>query len=61
MIAQELIDLRERMHWSQIEAAHQLGCSRRAIADWEGGNTPIPNSIALVVSTAVLNICWDRR
>ena len=61
MTAQELIDLRKRMHWSQIEAARQLDCSPRAIADWEEGIMPIPNSIALAASAAVLNICWDRQ
>jgi transcriptional regulator with XRE-family HTH domain len=44
------------MHWSQAEAARQLGCSARSIANWESGKTKIPKSIALAASSVMLNI-----
>ena len=56
MTAQELIDLRKRFGWSQKQAATALGCSPRAVANWEKGVNTIPDSIALAASAACLNI-----
>jgi transcriptional regulator with XRE-family HTH domain len=56
MTSQELKDFRKRFNWSQSELAKRLGCSPRSIANWEGGKTAIPESIALAVSAVALNI-----
>ena len=56
MNAADLIALRARMHWSQQEAAKQLGCSPRSIINWEQGKTNIPDSIALAVSAVLMNL-----
>lgn len=54
--AQQLQKLRERMNWSQAEAAEHLGCSKRSIANWERGTTKIPRNIALAASAVLLNL-----
>lgn len=56
MTSSELIALRLRLHWSQSEAARQLGCSVRSISNWESGTTEIPRSIALAVSAVLMNL-----
>ena len=56
MTASELIAIRERLRLSQSEAARQLGCSTRSIANWEKGVTPIPKSIALAASAVLMNL-----
>lgn len=55
MTANDLIELRTRMHWTQIEAAKHLGCSPRSIVNWEAGK-PIPGSIALAASAILMNL-----
>jgi len=52
----QLIDLRKRLHWTQAEAARQLGCSTRSIVNWEKGLTAIPKNIALSASAVVMNL-----
>ena len=56
MTAADLIELRNRMQWTQAEAAAALGCSLRSIANWESGATTIPDSIALAASAALANL-----
>lgn len=56
MTANDLIELRQRFHWSQIEAARKLGCSARSIANWESGKTTIPDSIALAAAAVAMNL-----
>jgi len=56
MTASELIELRQRFHWSQAEAARQLGCSARSIVNWENGTNKIPKSIALAVAAVAMNV-----
>jgi len=56
MTAAELIKLRERLNWSQAEAARKLGCSARSIVNWEKGKHRIPDNIALAVSAVLMNI-----
>jgi DNA-binding transcriptional regulator YiaG len=56
MSASELIKLRERFHWSQAEAARNLGCSARSIVNWEAGINKIPKSIALAAAAVVMNL-----
>lgn len=56
MTAAQLKALRDRLHWSQSEAARQLGCSARSIANWEKGATKIPHSIALAASAVLMNL-----
>lgn len=56
MTASELVKLRERLNWSQAEAARQLGCSARSIVNWESGTNPIPKSIALAAAAVLMNL-----
>lgn len=56
MTASELIKLRERLKWSQAEAARKLGCSARSIVNWEKGVTKIPKNIALAAGAVLMNI-----
>ena len=56
MTASELKSLRKRFKWSQKEAAIELGCSPRSIANWENGVNVIPDYIALAVSAVCLNL-----
>lgn len=50
MTSLELIQFRRRFHLTQNEASKALGCSPRAISNWEIGTTSIPDSIALAAS-----------
>jgi DNA-binding transcriptional regulator YiaG len=56
MTAAELIKLRERLKWSQAEAARNLGCSARSIVNWEKGTSKIPKNIALAAAAVVMNL-----
>lgn len=56
MTASELSKLRERLKWSQAEAAKQLGCSTRSIVNWENGTNKIPKSIALAAAAVMMNL-----
>jgi len=56
MNSTELIELRKRFHWTQEEAARQLGCSKRSIVIWEKGVRPIPDSISLAASAVCMNL-----
>lgn len=56
MTGHDLIELRKRLHWSQTEAAKQLGCSARSIVAWEKGERKIPRSVALAASAAMMNL-----
>jgi DNA-binding XRE family transcriptional regulator len=48
--AAEFIALRKRLHWTQVEAARQLGFSPRSITNWEKERNKIPKSVAIVVT-----------
>jgi len=56
MTAAELIQLRQRLNWSQAEAARKLGCSTSSIANWEKEINKIPASIALAASAVLMNL-----
>ena len=56
MTAAELIKLRQRLGWSQAEAARQLGCSARSIVNWEQAGSKIPKSIALAAAAVVMGM-----
>lgn len=56
MTAAELIKLRQRLKWSQAEAARKLGCSTSSIFNWEKGVSKIPESIALAASAVLMNL-----
>ncbi len=50
MNALDLIQFRSRFKLNQQQAAKALGCSPKAIFNWERGITQIPKSIALAAS-----------
>ncbi len=56
MTALDMIDFRRRFGWTQQEAARALGCSPRAIVNWEKGITNVPESIALACSAVAMNL-----
>jgi len=56
MNGKDLINLRERMRWSQRDAAKFLGCSTRSIANWESGENIIPKYISLATSAVLMNV-----
>lgn len=56
MTASELVKLRQRLGWSQAEAARKLGCSARSIVDWEKGVRKIPKNIALAAAAVLMNL-----
>lgn len=56
MTAAELRKLRERLNWSQAEAARNLGCSVRSITNWEKGVNRIPKSVALAAAAVMMNL-----
>ena len=56
MTAAELVKLRQRLNWSQTEAAHKLGCSVRSITNWEKGIHQIPKNIALAAAAVLMNL-----
>lgn len=56
MTANELLQLRKRLDWSQAECAKHLGCSLRSVVNWEQGKNKIPDSIALAASAVAMNL-----
>lgn len=56
MNAADLAKLRQRMGWSQTEAARQLGCSLRSVVNWGKGINKIPDSIALAASAVLMGL-----
>lgn len=56
MTSLDLINFRRRFDFSQQEAAQALGCSPRAIYNWERGVTTIPESIALAASAVAMGL-----
>lgn len=56
MTGEDLINLRQRMRWSQRDAANMLGCSTRSIANWESEKNVIPRSIALAASAVLMSL-----
>lgn len=56
MTGEDLIKLRQRMRWSQRDAANMLGCSTRSIANWESEKNVIPRSIALAASAVLMSL-----
>lgn len=49
---------RDRMEWTQDEAAEHLGLSRRTLAYYESGKQPIPRSI--ILACAALTFAFGR-
>ena len=47
MTRESLLAWRKAMGMSQAALAEALGCSRRALVNWEAGVYPVPNYIAL--------------
>lgn len=47
MISSQLTAWRERLHWTRLEAAARLGCSREALCRWETGKAAIPRYVEL--------------
>lgn len=56
MVALDLINFRRKFKMSQLDAALALGCSVRAIRNWETGVTDIPEYIALAASAWAMNL-----
>lgn len=50
MTPDSMIAWRKARGWSQQTLAEALGCSRRAITNWEGGTNAIPPYIALALA-----------
>jgi DNA-binding transcriptional regulator YiaG len=47
---------RERMGFSQREAAAQVGCSREAWSGWEAGRKQVPHYIGLAMAALALGM-----
>ena len=56
MTSLELIQFRHRFKFNQQEAAKALGCSPKAIFNWERGITQIPKSIALAATAVAMGL-----
>ena len=56
MNALDMINFRRRFGFTQAEAAQALGCSPRAIVNWEKGVTNVPESIALAASAVAFGL-----
>jgi len=56
MTPDELKAFRKRHHYSQATAAKALGCSLRAITNWERGKLPVPEYIALAASAVAFGL-----
>lgn len=56
MTPEELKRWRKRLGLSQQKAADLLGCSKRAIQNWEASKTGIPKSIALAVAAVSFDL-----
>lgn len=56
MTSDELRRWREALSLSQQAAAERLGCSRRALQNWEAGVQDVPAYIALAVSAVSMNL-----
>lgn len=50
MTPESLLAWRKARELSQETLALQLGCSRRAIVNWEAGKTSVPRYIALALA-----------
>ena len=53
---QQMKAWRDRLHYSQRDAAHALGCSRSAWSNWETGTVRVPLYIALAMAALALGI-----
>lgn len=56
MTAKELRNWRLRLRLSQARAAEILGCSRRAIQNWEKGSNKIPKTVALAIAAVQFDL-----
>jgi transcriptional regulator with XRE-family HTH domain len=56
MTANDLISFRKRFRFSQKRCAKELGCSPRAIYNYEHGLYPIPDMLALACSAVALGL-----
>lgn len=56
MTSDDLISFRKRFRLSKRAAAHELGCSARAIYNYELGNAPIPKYIAMAASAFAMGL-----
>jgi len=52
----DLIQFRSRFKLNQQQAAKALGCSPKAVYNWEKNVTKIPKSIALAASAFAMNL-----
>jgi len=56
MTAAQLRQWREQLKLTQGDAANKLGCSRRALQNWESGTQDIPSYIAMAASAVSMNL-----
>jgi DNA-binding XRE family transcriptional regulator len=56
MDANDLISFRARFNFTQKQAAQAIGCSLRAISNWEKGYAPIPKSVAMAASAYAMGL-----
>ena len=56
MTSLELIQFRKRFKLNQQQTAKALGCSPKAIFNWERGITKIPHSISLAASAVAMGL-----
>lgn len=54
--AESLKIWRDRMGYSKVEAATELGCSRNAWARWEAGTMPVPRYIGLACAALAMGM-----
>jgi DNA-binding XRE family transcriptional regulator len=47
---------REQMGYTQYDAAHELGCSRKSLINWEKGRNRIPRYIALAMGALAMGM-----
>lgn len=56
MTSAALRQWREQRGLTQAQAALQIGCSRRALQQWESGASAIPPYIAMAVSAVSMGL-----
>lgn len=56
MTAAQMKYWREQLKLTQSQAAGKLGCSRRALQQWESGKNKIPGYIAMAASAVAMGL-----
>jgi len=56
MTTNDLATFRKRFHFNQRQCAEALGCSPRAIYNYENGLAPIPKYLALAASAVAMGL-----